>query len=133
MEDILHVLDLLRERAEAELAGLNTRRRVYLARISSIKYEVQGKSMPGLEGVDFTMFEIWRDHQFTQINVLYTRLHALEIDIVQAKERYKIILTKHISAQETVMRKALKACRDNEQAEADANLETYRQNTMRLV
>lgn len=130
MDDILHILGLLRERAEADIAVLTTRRTKLLLDISDMKHAAQNMEMSTSNIADMYVQENWQYAQIIRIKSIEKKLADIDMQTVQAKAHYKTILAKHLAAQEIAARAMKEALLRQEDMDAEAQLEVFRQNKM---
>ncbi len=108
MDDILHILELLRQRAEADILLLNTKKNNCLTKISDITIAIddeasavsntEGLTTVDLSSGDMCIFEQWRQNQIHKIRALEKKIDALDEDITKAKAHFKSVLTKSLTA-----------------------------------
>lgn len=132
MDDILHILDLLRERAQADLVLLTTQRSQFLQQITNIKHAAKNSSA-GLSNItDQQVWENWQYGQIVRIKTIEKQLAGLETEIAKAKMHFKTILAKHLSAQKIAKDAAVNARMRAEETDAEMQLDIHRQNKLRL-
>ena len=130
MDDILHILDILRERAQADLVVLTKQRAAFLAQILEIK-QAAGYAREKLPDVtDQHVWERWNYSQIIRIKNLEKKITALDVDIVKAKAHFKTILAKHLAAQDMAALAEREVQTQRAENEADEQLEVFRQNTV---
>lgn len=128
MEDIVHILELLRARAEANLLILTTRRTKFVSKMSELKNNMNTHKSSSLNITDINVLESWRHSQIARIKVIEDKLTKVEEDVETAKTHYKLILAKTLSAKSIVRDNALLEQSRIEEKESEEQLNTFRQN-----
>ncbi len=103
MDDILHILDLLRQRAEADIRQLMTQKQQALVNISKITQDIEAKKPKLLRkgaNEDIHIFEKWRQHQTFILDGIKKELLHLDNEIMLAKSHFKSILAKDQTLQQ---------------------------------
>ena len=98
MDDILHILDVLRQRAESDLAGLTAKREYYLSDIYNVQSMIRSAQTPLPIVEDIPVLERWRENQIAKLVQIKSKLTHLDEDIGKAKLHYKTILAKNLAA-----------------------------------
>ena len=130
MDDILHILDILRERAQADLVVLTKQRVEYLAQISQVK-QTAGHVREKLPDItDQHVWERWNYSQIIRIKNIEKKIAAVEVEIGKAKAHFKTILAKHLAAQDMAALAEREVQTQRAENEADAQLDVFRQNTV---
>ncbi len=106
MDDILHILDLLRQRAQADILMLRHKKDACLSKISSITFEIQEKKPTVLNGDDVDIFEKWHQHQMCKIDALEHKILGVDAEMVNAKNHFKSILAKNQMMEQAADKKA---------------------------
>ncbi len=123
MDDILHILDVLRQRAESDLAGLTAKREHYLSDISNVQAMIKSAQTPLPIVEDMSILDRWRDNQEYKLVQIKRKMTQLDEDIGKAKLYYKTIFAKNLAvkdiAENLQTAKSLKA----EDEEVDSLLE----------
>lgn len=122
MEDILKILGMQRQQAEANLAGLTRQRDKYALQISGIRENIANKT---LGAGNLFMLEKWRQNQAVQIGLIGKKVSALEQDIYTSKQNYKTVIAKNLAAQEAAKTQRRKQMLAAEEQETSTNLDTY--------
>ncbi|MCF6274139.1 MAG: hypothetical protein L3J05_00040 [Robiginitomaculum sp.] len=122
MNDILLVLDMQRQQAEADLLALTRRRDKFAAQIAAIKYSIANKATGA---GNLFLLEKWRQNQIMKIGLIKRKLSALEPDIYASKKKYKTFIAKNIAAKDASKELLRKQALCKEEQETSASLDTF--------
>ncbi|MBL4854202.1 MAG: hypothetical protein JKY25_08195 [Robiginitomaculum sp.] len=125
MDDILHILGLLRQRAEADILLLSTQKANYLTKISDITIAMSDKAPAVLNTRDMYTFEKWRQNQVCKIRAIEKKMTDLDEDIAKAKTHFKSILTKNLSAKSVAKNMSHVKRLSAEEEETSAQLDVF--------
>ncbi|MCF6220308.1 MAG: hypothetical protein L3J65_04270 [Robiginitomaculum sp.] len=122
MNDILLVLDMQRQQAEANLVALTHKRDAYAVQIFEINKNIATVS---LASDNLFMREKWRRNQIVRIKLIEKKMQALEQDIFTSTKIYKTVIAKNVAAKDTIENHLRKQALSAEEQETSANLDTY--------
>lgn len=122
MLDILNILDVKKQRAEAELAELTRISNQYFWEISSINEAIAKKHM----GTgNLYVLEKWRDNQVERIAEIKEKLKSLQKDIQFSKQSYKKVLAQNIAAKDMANAQENIQALQSEEQESSRALDTF--------
>ena len=122
MLDILNILDVKKQKAEAELAELTRKSNQYFLEISSINEDIAKKHMGA---GNLYVLEKWRASQAERIVEIKEKLKSLQKDIQASKQNYKKVLAQNIAAKDMAStQENIEALQSEEQATSRA-LDTF--------
>ena len=104
MDDILHILGLLRQQAEADIRRLMAHKQKVLSIMSDITMDIETRKVKILSGEDAYIFEKWRQNQIFRLDGMEKNLLDIDSKITLAKSHFKSILAKDQVLQQEVER-----------------------------
>ncbi len=122
MNDILLVLDMQRQQAEANLTALTRKRDKYAVQIFEINKNIATVS---LASDSLFMREKWRRNQIVHIKLIEKKIQALEQEIFTSTKIYKTVIAKNVAAEDTVKDQLRKQVLSAQEQETSTNLDTY--------
>ncbi|PHS37745.1 MAG: hypothetical protein COA91_09290 [Robiginitomaculum sp.] len=128
MDDILHILDLLRQRAEADIRQLTSQKQKFLSQMSDITLDIEAEKSKLLhrgDGEDVHIFEKWRHNQIFKLTGMKKKLQGLDKEIALAKTHFKSILAKDQMLQQVVKQILRAEQLDAETAQTSEQLDVF--------
>lgn len=122
MLEILNILDMQKQKVEAELADLTRQSNQYFLEISLINEGIANKQM---EDGNLYVLEKWRDNQAAKIIAIKENLKSLQADILTSKQNYKKILAKNLAAKDMASTQYNIQALHSEEQETSRALDTF--------
>ena len=125
MDDVLHILEALKERAEADLSKLRLQKQKYEMKIRAIEANINNCNFPSHIS-DMQFWEQWRLAKSNEINKINKECEALEIKIKPVEKHYRKLLAKSKMAAEIEAYRKKKVYTQLEENNSEQQLELYR-------
>ena len=122
MLEILSILDVKKQKAEAELAELTRKSNQYFWEISSINEAIAKKHMGA---GNLYVLEKWRENQAERIVEIKEKLKSLQKDIQLSKQNYKKVLAQNIAAKDMASTQENIRALNSEEQETSRALDTF--------
>ncbi len=124
MDDIFHILQLLKLRAEADLALLQAQKNKLEDEIKKIRQKLNEQEGRCLE--DIMLWQKWRKHQAEKIKISKTNIDQINQDIKLAKKYFAKILAKCEMAKNILNDNKKQKDLLKEEAENETQIELFR-------
>ena len=122
MLEILNILDMQKQKAEAELANLTRQTSQCLLEISCLNEDIANKQ---LGSANLHVLEKWRENQATKVKAISKKLKSLQREVQTSKQAYKKILAKYIAAKDMANRQQNAQDLHDEEQETSLALDTF--------
>lgn len=123
MQDVLHILELLKRQAEARLATSTKRKADALGNIDKIKENIVEMGQKKTAQTDALAYEHWCTHQRLSLSQIEAALPILDEDIRNAFKALEIVQAKVTAAADLAKKQQRAIVLKAEAAEEDAMLE----------